>query len=397
MLTFIQEKKNCVGCTACYAICPVHCIKMVTDDEGFQYPIASSECIECNKCKDVCPIYNQHIPLNEMQQIVFAGVTKDNHVWRRSSSGGAYSEICKVWGGGADSIFVGAAWNGFKVHHICVKGYDKIIPLCKSKYIASMMEDVFPTVKNYLENKQKVVFCGTPCQVSGLRMYLNKDYENLFLIDVICHGVGSPDVFIACIKALEKQYKKKISSYEFRAKKRVYETEYLCKITFENNDKKYLIKDPYIQLFLDQKCLRPSCGKNCRYRNEKRQGDITIADFKGIDLLFPKLANGKKNYSSIIFNTNKAVSILKSLQNQMILYSCTINDIKKYNPLFYKQTWFAEDRDDFFKEYRKNSNSAIINWTAPAQSEIESMKHKIYNIMPNCIRKFTMEIYKKVT
>lgn len=47
MLKFNPEKTNCMGCSACYSACPVHCITMVPDEEGFLYPVASDACIEC--------------------------------------------------------------------------------------------------------------------------------------------------------------------------------------------------------------------------------------------------------------------------------------------------------------------------------------------------------------
>lgn len=51
-----NEKKECCGCTACYAICPKEAISMETDEEGFEYPqINESKCIQCYQCLGVCP------------------------------------------------------------------------------------------------------------------------------------------------------------------------------------------------------------------------------------------------------------------------------------------------------------------------------------------------------
>lgn len=52
-----ETKQECCGCTACYAICPVHAINMYIDEEGFEYPqIDNAKCITCYKCIQVCPI-----------------------------------------------------------------------------------------------------------------------------------------------------------------------------------------------------------------------------------------------------------------------------------------------------------------------------------------------------
>ena len=62
------------------------------------------------------------------------------------------------------------------------------------------------------------MFSGTPCQIAGLKSYLNKDYDNLLCIDLICHGVGSPKVFDRSIKYLSDKYNSRIIKYTFRYK-----------------------------------------------------------------------------------------------------------------------------------------------------------------------------------
>ena len=50
-----KDKSECCGCTACYAICPKGAISMVSDNEGFLYPLVDkSKCIKCYACINVC-------------------------------------------------------------------------------------------------------------------------------------------------------------------------------------------------------------------------------------------------------------------------------------------------------------------------------------------------------
>lgn len=238
----------------------------------------------------------------------------------------------------------------------------------KSKYIESVLGDSFIQIKEDLSSGNQVIFCGTPCQVSGLRRYLGKSWNNLFTIDLICHGVGSAYVFEKCIDLIGEQFHKKVKKYEFRAKRGYYETDYLVKVEFEDGTIKYLSGDPYMQLFLRQDCLRPSCGENCEFRCEYRQGDITIADFKNLYNVFPDLVGVKKNYSSIIANTKKGCKVIEVLKKNMEMRECDINIIKKYNPLFCRQTVFSECRDGFFRDFvsdpfetiKKNTHSADV-------------------------------------
>lgn len=393
MLSFLLHKGDCTGCTACKAICPVQCITMHTDEEGFWYPVSSDACVNCGRCEKVCPVNNSDKTANYSEQNAYACLTKDDKIWKRSASGGAFSEICLAWGDDK-TIIVGAAWDGFKVHHVCVEGVYNITQLCKSKYIASYPENTFREIRDYLRQGRKVIFCGVPCQVAGLRSFLSKDYENLLTIDLICHGVGSPKVFESAIQVIEEQIGEKIDSYEFRAKRKQFELEYLSSVK-KGHQTKYLISDPYMQLFLHQNCLRPSCGRNCKFRNKNRQGDLTIADFKGLTKVFPQLLGTKHNYSSIVSNSEKGNGIIPLLYRRMIVLQCDISEIGKYNPLFERQTFFSEDRDLFFKEFEKEREDTIKRWTKPTTFYIKSYKAMIFDILPVWLRRMYLKLKER--
>ena len=386
MLNFVNRKADCTGCGVCMNSCPQKCISMEMDEEGFLYPVASASCIHCGICEKICPIINRQTNKDGEDNIpqVYCGLSKDKKIWQKSSSGGAFTEICRAFGDD-ETIICGAAWDNFTVKHISVHGVDNIDRLRKSKYISSDLGWVYSEIKTFLLDGKKVIFCGTPCQVDALKGFVG-DNKNLLLIDLICHGGGSPKVFLSCIEVMSRQYGQKICSYGFRSKRGAWQTDYLTKIVFENGDVKYLINDQYMQLFLSQKCLRPSCGGNCRYRLLPRQGDLTIADFKGRDEVFPELRGSKYNYSTISFNTVKGLNILKKLQKLMTLYQCSIDDIKKYNPLFYRQTKVSEYRDAFFQDYHDDPGKAINKWTTPFIESRIGIRRKVYDLLPNKLR-----------
>ena len=152
MLNFNPNKKNCTGCAACYSACPIHCIAMKRDEEGFLYPEASDACIHCGLCEKVCPSFLPK-PGNGYIQKALGAVAKNNAIWRRSASGGAFSEICRAWADD-NTLIVGAAWDGLTVHHIGVKGFDSIAPLCKSKYVSSAIEDIYNILLGKIADKK---------------------------------------------------------------------------------------------------------------------------------------------------------------------------------------------------------------------------------------------------
>lgn len=389
MLDFNPNKKNCTGCSACYSACPVHCISMKRDKEGFLYPEASDACIHCGLCEKVCPSFLPK-PENSHVQKALGAVAKDNDIWRRSASGGAFSEICRAWADG-NTLIVGAAWDGLKVHHVGVTGFECTAPLCKSKYVSSAIEDTFIEIKGALKQGRKVIFCGCPCQVAGLKAYLREDYEALLSIDLICHGQGSPSVFEACIRNMSKHFGDEIKEYMFRAKRKWYEEDYISYIKTSKSGY-YLKKDPYIQLFLSQNALRPSCGENCKYRDSRRPSDITIADLKGLATLFPDLKYTKKNWSTIVCNTQKGEDCVTRLSNSMEIRPITIDDVVRFNPLFARQTWFSKDRDTFFADFEAGEDNSISKWTVPAIVHNPGFVRQVFASLPGWMKKIFFNI-----
>ncbi|EIF6174299.1 Coenzyme F420 hydrogenase/dehydrogenase, beta subunit C-terminal domain [Clostridium perfringens] len=361
ILDFIKEKKNCTGCSACLNICPVNCITMEYDEEGFLYPVYGENCIKCDKCKRVCPILNEK---NEekvkIKQIAMAAVTKSVETWKKSSSGGAFTEICNAYGDDNTIVF-GATFDNLKVKHSYVIGVKNIDVFRKSKYIQSDLGNSFKKVYEFLKQDKKVIFSGTPCQISGLRSYLGKNYENLLCIDLICHGVGSQKVFDKIIKFDENKYGYKIKKYTFRYKKVFMGnfSEYSSEYIFEDNKSKVVNYDNYNKLFLSQLCLRNCCQDNCKFRTSNRLSDITIADFKNKIGVFPNLKD-YKNYSTIVINSKKGLILLKDLKKSMDIIECDLDIIKKNNPLFYRYTNSNKDRDKFFYDFKNGVSMDIL-------------------------------------
>lgn len=358
---FLKDKKDCTACTACMNVCPVDCISMIQDEEGFEYPVADERCIHCKKCERVCPIKNNKIESKiEINQYAAAAVTHNKKLWEASTSGGAFTEICNAFGDNETVVF-GAKFNSLKVVHDYVVGVDNIHVFRKSKYVQSSLSCNFNKAKEFLETGNRVIFSGTPCQIAGLKSFLNKEYDNLLCIDLICHGVGSPKVFQSVIELYEEKYGRKIVEYSFRNRRiKLGNVKiYVSKHRLDNNKTYYVEKDIYNQFFLSQLCLRPSCGSNCKFRSPNRLGDITIADFKNKNGVFPKLKD-YKNYSTIVVNSEKGDTVFNELQNKMNILSCEIEDIKKYNPLFYKYTNDNPRRDEFFKDYSNGLKIGLL-------------------------------------
>lgn len=357
MLEFLEKKEDCTGCWACLNVCPVDAITMVGDEEGFLYPEADETCINCGECRDVCPLATGKILASpDFEQQAFAAVTNSQDIWKASTSGGAFTGICEAFGETVPAIF-GAAFNGVDVHHCCVTGWQNIGVLRKSKYVQSDIGPCYRDARKLLENNKYVVFSGTPCQIAGLRNYLGRNYERLLCVDFICHGVGSPGVFKSFLEYLEVRHGSRIVSYTFRFKKVFLGnfSLYVSRYVFENHKIVYAEVDEYNRMFLQQLCLRPSCAENCHFRTSDRLSDLTMADFKCRDKMFPEESD-YRNYSTIIVNSPKGYVVLQDLEKSMRILPCPLAHVQKFNPLFYRTTLGNPLRDAFFKKFSSGMN-----------------------------------------
>lgn len=144
------------------------------------YPYVESDCISFGKCVKVCSQINSIQGKVNIEQEAYAAISKNHNIWRKSASGGAFAEICNIWGN-QNAIIYGAGWNDFRVNYMRVT-YDNLEQVLCSKYIDSDMLSCYTKVKTDLLKKEYVVFCGTPCQVADLRAYLNNEYDIFYLL-----------------------------------------------------------------------------------------------------------------------------------------------------------------------------------------------------------------------
>lgn len=183
---------KCTGCHTCAQLCPAQAVTMAESSEGFRYPqIDENKCIDCHLCEKRCPILH-NITLNNRDIEAYACINTDEYIRRESSSGGVFS-LCAEHIINAGGVVFGARFNeSFSVVHGFVRTREELSAFRGSKYVQSEIGNVYTECKAFLDSGLPVLFTGTPCQIGGLKAYLNKEYENLYLIDIICHGVPSP-------------------------------------------------------------------------------------------------------------------------------------------------------------------------------------------------------------
>lgn len=320
--------KQCYGCTACESICPQHAIKMKSNHEGFLYPfIDNTKCIDCGLCLKVCNTQEQvqERTKNNKIRLVYAAWNKDRKIVLNSTSGGVFYTLAYkfIQNGG---ITYGVAWDkNIKATHIRIDNIKDLHSIIGSKYVQSDLGTSYESVKKDLKKGLNVLFSGTPCQIAGLKSYLQKDYPNLYLIDFVCHGVPSPKMFENYIQYIEKEHNKKVIDYAFRSKKesgwRAYE-----KIKFQSHT---LVRtsghQPYSFGFYSNYFSRECCY-NCAFSEPRRTGDITLSDFWGAESYHKELKKQRKyGFNFVGINNDKGEKLFHSIIDSMNTVESTLS------------------------------------------------------------------------
>ena len=377
-MRILKITKLCTGCGACANICPKHCISMVENKEGFLYPsVLQEKCVNCGLCEKVCPIFNALSTTNPTA--VYAATYKEDSIREKSSSGGVFYALAHniIQQGGV--VFGAVFSKDFKVEHQAIDTQEEIEKLMRSKYVQSDINDQYRLVKKHLTQGRRVLFVGSPCQVAGLQMYLQKKYENLTTVDFICHGVPSPRVWHQYLQELEKERQSKVASINFRDKSKGWGL-YTLKIVFENGEilREAATENLYIRAFLQNITLRNSCF-NCKSKG-CYQSDITIGDFWGIKDIHPELYS-EKGVSLILVNSQKGGSFIEETPG-LFLYPSSFENAIRCNPSWKWSSGKNWGRASFFKKLNKKSIKVNLQQAVSSpllwriQAKLHALKRK---------------------
>lgn len=378
----IKNKSKCSGCHACVNVCPKQCISMKHDDEGFLYPnVDKTKCIECKLCEKVCNSIKPLVSNNHPES--YACYNSNENIRMSSSSGGMFTLFAEriIEQGGV--VFGAAFDDDLAVKHVCIDNREDLYKLRGSKYLQSIIGDTYKQAKEILQTGRKVLFTGTPCQIDGLLQLLGKSYDNLYTQDIICHGVPSPKVWEAYLgyqEALHKDKVDKTNRPSFRTKNLGW-LNYSVQIHFENN-KEYNVPhgdDLFIKTFLSNLSLRPSCY-NCKSKGLRRNSDITLADFWGVNILIPDMFDDKGT-SLIFINTEKGNFLFEQIKKFSIYKKVDIKTAVKYNPSAYSASSYPSQRKRFMKNVSICDFKTLQHTCGGKRSFVEKIYNKFKRIL----------------
>lgn len=349
----ICDSSICTGCGTCVQKCPKNCITLSEDERGFLNPVIDEEkCVNCGICKKYCPALALKVKKNKIKS-VYKCSSKNSKLIQKSTSGGIVFELSKYIVKNLRGVFFGAQFaENIKVIHTYTADESQLYKHQGSKYIQSNTLNTYKETENFLKQGKTVLYVGTPCQIAGLKTYLEKEYDNLYTVDFICHGVGSSEVFRLDAEMLICGYSiSDIKNISFRNKKDGYRNGKL-QVEAELNNGKVLSADlsgkGFGYGFATDLITRDSCVK-CKYIGLDRFSDITVADYPSEDMSEYEKKNG---CSFVLINTEKGQKLFESCSDEFNIEKKTLDFAIDISYHLTKKSNINPKKEKFFEELK---------------------------------------------
>lgn len=311
--------------------------------------------------------------------LVYAVKHKDINIRMNSRSGGFFSAVSDLVLKNGGIVYGCILTDEMNAKHIRTETIEGRDLMRGSKYIQSNMGAVFLDVKQDLNLGKLVLFSGTSCQVAGLKNFLEKDYNNLICIDIVCHGVPSSKVWQEYISWQSRKNRSKCVSVDFRDKKRFGWAAHKETLHFENG--KDVSSEVFKNLFYGHEILRPSCYK-CPYKSILHPGDITIADYWGIENAAPGFSDNK-GVSLVLVNNDLGDRWFNKVTDKLEYVKCRIED--SMQPPLKAPFKRPQDRAVFWEEFqtkdftyiaKKYGGYGVINYIVKSYKKVKTtIKH----------------------
>ena len=265
----VCDLNKCNGCMACSSICPRQCITIKDTIDSMNSEIDEALCIKCKLCESVCPNITKPEKNNPIE---WKQGWAEKDIRNKSTSGGVASAIIKSFiqsGGYVASCLFKEGQFLFDI----TNDMEVAKRFAGSKYVKSNPGVIYKKIQERLKN-DKVLFIGLPCQVAALKNYV-KNQDNLYTIDLICHG--TPSVKLLDQYLGERGYNlKELKDIKFRTKTDMG--------LFVDGEKINLSKvlDDYLCVFLESLDYTENCY-SCQFASLERVSDVTLGDSWGTE------------------------------------------------------------------------------------------------------------------
>lgn len=324
----ICDYKDYTGCGLCAARCPKQCIEMKPGFLGHLYPeIDQDKCIDCKLCQKGCPSL-QDIESSYPKK-AFAAWSKDEEDYVTSTSGGAASVMSQYVISKRGVVYGCSVLPNIQIAHIRVDNLEALHLLKGSKYVQSQIKGIIPQLRKDVKDGLTVLFIGTPCQVAAIKQLYKTIPDNLYLVDIICHGTPSNKFLKDYIQKDLKIDAARVTNVKFRLPDAyslcVFENDKL--LYKSNNLWTHRYEDLYMDTFIDGCTSRYSCN-TCHYAKPERISDITIGDFWGLgnEVSDKEIPEHKNGVSCLLPITEKGMQLVEAIRHSLNIYERPVSE-----------------------------------------------------------------------
>ena len=320
---------KCYGCSACEHVCNTSAIKMDKNEKGFSYPVRDLQlCDDCGECISVCPKLNPGTADTSLEQKVYAAYTKNKDDYSIGTMGSVTLPIMREMIKRNAVIVSPMIDDDFNVVYAAAETEDEIKDMINPSFVMPDNKDILKRTKETLDAGRKLLFMGISCQISGLKNYLGKDYENLITVDMMCRGAGSPIVFNKYIDELQERYNSKIADIQMGYKLEASPLSYV-RVVFENGTMDFVrtSKSEYQTAIFERLIQQPACYE-CQFADPAFSvADITLEGYNVVRKKQPEFAKDKA-ISLIKINSQKGMELFEAVKEQFELLESSTKELK---------------------------------------------------------------------
>lgn len=321
--------------------------------------------------------------MNWKQPKAYAVKHKDELTRAASRSGGIFTALSDLVLLDNGIVYGCILTDDFSAVHIRAESVEERNKMRGSKYIQSKLKETFKNVKIDLERKRKVLFSGTSCQVAGLKGFLEKEYDNLICVDIVCHGVPSKKVWEAYLTWQEQKNHSRVINVNFRNKRKFGWRNHIETITFHNG--RTVSSQIFKNLFYGHTILRPSCYE-CPYKSIMHPGDITIADYWGIEKAVPEF-DDNKGVSLVLVNNEIGEKVFGCVKENLTWKQTKLEDCLQ--PPLKSPFPKPQNREEFWKDFENKSFGFVtkkyggVGFKNDAKTFLRRVKNKLKKLVIN--------------
>ena len=362
----VCKNELCNGCMACANVCSKNAISIVDSLSAYNAIIDENKCVHCWKCERICP--RNSVLEFKNPKLWMQGWAKEEDIRENSSSGGYATAIMRAFAEKDNCCVVSCVFEQGKFVFDVAKSKKECNRFAGSKYIKSNPANAYGLVRNLLCENNKVLFLGLPCQVAGIKNYVGKNLEdNLYTIDLICHGTPSPNLLERYLRENYKKALENVSSIEFRKKSDFALMEHGIRLRPSS------IYDRYTIAFLNGLDYTENCY-NCDYATTERISDLSLGDSWATDLPNREV---RKGISLVLCQTKKGQYLLDIANIEKLPVDLEASVLA--NKQLQKPSVLPKQRADFFKRLKKQkkfSNAVLLAY--PMKCIKQDVKFALY-------------------